>query len=331
MEYPIIDELATRARDTGSEADFVALLEALRPYIRGLSRQWDWDILRDRDREDLEQEYAMVAHDILQKWDPSRLPYKHYFCMACDRLSLTIMKSNSNKKSSPLNSSISMDNRVFPGEEDGHEVPAPEQGPSRPELDDMAMLADRLFAMLLTDIEARAMRDWAGGHTITDTAATLGIKYKVVDNALDRARKKLAVVAEKMRSDVAPELALEEYLRDMGGHGLEGMGYVALRLRGGTHPTHPYARISPADAHWVAGFPWHVICTRGGDLPYTRRAGGASGTSLLSRMVARSMGLVPPDDRRSLVGHLNGDRMDCRRENLYLRKRMRPGRRKGQI
>lgn len=79
-------------------------------------------------------------------------------------------------------------------------------------------------------------------------------------------------------------------------------GVFAVHMRLGV------ALISELDVEAVREYVWHI---RSKKEPYARtRTGGISRMSL-HRLVANRMGLATGD----IIDHVNGDRLDCRREN----------------
>lgn len=203
MDHELIDKLAMRARETGSDMDFEALYREMRPVLRGLSKRWLF--IRGVERADLEQEFSMIMIYTLPTWDPGRVPYERYFSMACHNRVITILRHSLNQKSHPLNSAVSIQN-LLPGG-DGHEIQAPGPCPGPSELMEIGELLDLFLGLALTRIELRCMVLWSMGHGDTEISEMLGCPYKRVDNALSRARGKF----EKMRArKFDPGLPMDE-------------------------------------------------------------------------------------------------------------------------
>lgn len=79
--------------------------------------------------------------------------------------------------------------------------------------------------------------------------------------------------------------------------------------------TQGYAAIvDPIDFNNLYKFKWHVFRSR--NLLYAARTLNKK-NSFLHHEIAKSMGLEASDDQ--VIGFINGDGLDCRRDNLYLR------------
>lgn len=74
------------------------------------------------------------------------------------------------------------------------------------------------------------------------------------------------------------------------------------------------AIVDPVDFNNLSQFKWHIFKSR--NLLYAARTLDKK-NSFLHHEIAKSMGLEASDDQ--VIGFINGDGLDCRRDNLYLR------------
>lgn len=85
-----------------------------------------------------------------------------------------------------------------------------------------------------------------------------------------------------------------------------------------------YAEVDEIDFAWAAQWRWSPKWSRGGSKVYMRRVGHegtrtarTQRTIWLHRVIViERMLLLPPTPAHTIVGHADGDEMNCRRSNL---------------
>jgi RNA polymerase sporulation-specific sigma factor len=192
-----IRELACRAAD-GDELAFARLRRALDPTLRLLvSRYWAPGMSRD----DVVQEGLLGLWAAVQGYNGA-LPFVPFAKLCMERKIQTLVLHARRRKFQVLNESVSLTAPV-PGQDENatlaHVLPGPVRNDPAHEVVDRAAV-DHVCAVLgrvrLTELERRVL----GAHMLNERtgfyerlAAELGVNTKTVDNALVRARRKVAL------------------------------------------------------------------------------------------------------------------------------------------
>jgi len=191
------EELVDRARG-GDEAATTQLLLRYRAFARARARNY---FLVGGDQDDLAQEAMIGLFKAIRDFSPgSGTPFRAFAELCITRQVLSAIRGATRHKHVPLNTSISLD---LPADA-GPVVPAVPPGPAAVAADPLAadplavvVAADelrRLRARLdasLSGLEAQVVDLYAEGRTYEEIADRLGRHVKAVDNALQRAKRKL--------------------------------------------------------------------------------------------------------------------------------------------
>jgi len=187
------EELVDRARG-GDEAATTQLLLRYRAFARSRVRNY---FLVGGDHDDLVQEAMIGLIKAVRDFSPdSGTPFRAFADLCITRQVLSAIRGATRHKHVPLNTSISLD---VPADV-GSGVPALPPGPAAVAADPLAVVvaADdlrRLRARLdaaLSGLEVQVVGLYAEGRTYEEIADRLGRHVKAVDNALQRAKRKLA-------------------------------------------------------------------------------------------------------------------------------------------
>ncbi len=189
-------ELVARARCGSAEA-LRQLLDAYRPLARARARSY---FLAGADREDVVQEAMIGLLSAVRGFDPSREASFATFAELCiTRQILTAVKTAARQKHGPLNDYVPLSPAdPAPGRGDRGLVRALRRTPAQDPAE-LVLNRERLAALqshvdvALSDLELDVLRLHVEGRSHAEIADGLGRDPKAVDNALQRARRKLAV------------------------------------------------------------------------------------------------------------------------------------------
>jgi RNA polymerase sporulation-specific sigma factor len=187
------EELIARSR-RGCRRSVEHLLGRYRTLVEGKANAY---FMAGADREDVVQEGMIGLFKAIRDFSSEHLCAFRSFAELCvTRQIITAVKSATRQKHLPLNSYVSTDLPVDDGEEDrtlgetltepGHTDPVRAVAIAELQREVRRRIGDEL-----SPLEARALLLYVEGQSYQDIARTLGLGVKQVDNALQRAKKKL--------------------------------------------------------------------------------------------------------------------------------------------
>jgi RNA polymerase sporulation-specific sigma factor len=190
---PLWEQRLIRAAKRGDRVAEAQLLDLYEPMVRRIAGSL---YLPGGEREDLAQEARVGILGAIRAWDPSRsVPFRCFAWLCALREANTAVSAARAAKHQPLNHARSLHRPL--GEEG---VPLEETlvATGRPDDDPVAKTLgrERLRGILdctraLTELERGALALSANDHTHRDSARVLGVGERAVNNALQRARRKL--------------------------------------------------------------------------------------------------------------------------------------------
>ncbi len=149
------------------------------------------------DREDVFQEGMIGLFKAIRDFSTHRFGgFRKFAALCVTRQIISAVKCASRQKHSALNGYVSVDAPPAEGDEEGalYEVLAAEADTSPDELVVGRELQRRVHTEMsraLSDLEREVLRQYLRGYSYRDIARSLGTNVKQVDNALQRAKKKL--------------------------------------------------------------------------------------------------------------------------------------------
>jgi len=193
------EELVARSR-RGCRRSVEHLLGRYRTLVEGKASAY---FLAGADREDVVQEGMIGLFKAIRDFSSEHLCAFRSFAELCvTRQIITAVKTASRQKHLPLNSYVSTDVPVDDAEEDrtlgevlsepGHLDPA-----TAVVIAELQREVRRRIGSDLSLLEARALLLYVEGQSYQDIARSMGLGVKQVDNALQRAKKKLGRYARE--------------------------------------------------------------------------------------------------------------------------------------
>jgi len=185
---PIWEQRLIWAAKRGDRAAEARLLDHYEPMVGHLTRTLH---LAGGDREDLAQEARLGVLGAIRAWDPDRrVPFKSFAWLCAIREARMAVNASRAGKHQPLNAARTLHRT----DDEGHALEAT----GRPDEDPVAKTLgrERLQGILeratrLTELERRALALSATDHSHRQCARKLGVGERAVNNALQRARRKL--------------------------------------------------------------------------------------------------------------------------------------------
>ncbi|MCY0885439.1 MAG: RNA polymerase sporulation sigma factor SigH [Firmicutes bacterium] len=192
------EELVDRARN-GDSGAWEVLLARYQPLVRARARHY---YLPGAEHEDLIQEGRIGLYKAIRDFNPGRSPAFRTFADLCvTRQILAAVKQAARLKHVPLNSSVSLDTPLTPAGEGAVRTLLDVLGGSNglagsDPLDQMVEEEEleaiaTLLAGRLTDLEWRVLMDHISGISRPEIARRIHGSPKMVDNALQRVKRKL--------------------------------------------------------------------------------------------------------------------------------------------
>ena len=188
------DEQLIELLRRGDENAERILYERYKPLVRARARAY---FLVGADHEDLAQEGMIGLYKAVCEYDGSRAASFRSFAELCvTRQILTAIKSATRKKHTPLNEAVSLSQPVFEQDNErtlmdllaGVRVSDPEELLIGKE---SYAAARRYVKERLSALEKQAFSLYLQGYSYPDIAQALARPLKSVDNAIQRAKKKL--------------------------------------------------------------------------------------------------------------------------------------------
>ncbi len=153
------------------------------------------------DKEDVIQEGMVGLYKAIRDFNPEKEVSFVAFAELCiNRQIISAIKAASRQKHSPLNSSVSMDNRVS-GDDDYTYLDFIQSSDINPE--DLVIGKESRKAMeraiidALSNMEQRVLALYLKGKSYTEIAVIMEKEEKSIDNALQRIKKKVEKIAYK--------------------------------------------------------------------------------------------------------------------------------------
>lgn len=182
-----------RAAKRGDPAAEARLLNLYEPMVRRITAMM---YLPGGEREDLAQEARLGILGAIRAWDPCRrVPFRSFAWLCATREARMAVNAARAAKHQPLTRARSLQ---APAGEDGPPLEETLAAPGRVDDDPVAktLSRERLQSILdrsrtLTELERRALALSASDHTHRTSARALGVGERAVNNALQRARRKL--------------------------------------------------------------------------------------------------------------------------------------------
>lgn len=199
------DQLVNAARSGAEEAEN-ELLERYKSVVRQKAASY---YMAGADSEDLIQEGMIGVFKAMLNYDGTKgASFATFANMCIKRQLISAVKSASCKKHRPLNNSVSLSNPLSEeGEGNGTLVEMIESDSSTdPErrmlfIEEMKLIEDDGQA-LFTDLEKAAWNMYLDGCSYNEIAEKLDRTRKAVDNAIRRAKNKLANLLETQENDM---------------------------------------------------------------------------------------------------------------------------------
>ncbi|SFV04802.1 sigma-70 family RNA polymerase sigma factor [Alicyclobacillus macrosporangiidus] len=202
------DEALISAYRGGNEQALAVLFERYRPFIQWKSRMY---YISGGDREDLEQEARIGLFEAIESYRPGGPPFGPFARMCITRQILQAVKVANSRKHRLLNNAISLDAPVHGEYEEDRSLAEILADPCTPTPEDIAMAREHLHGIRdacdtrtlplvrrnrhdthLTPLERDVLFLFAVGYSYHEMSQRLRKSSKAVDNALQRAKKKLA-------------------------------------------------------------------------------------------------------------------------------------------
>jgi RNA polymerase sporulation-specific sigma factor len=182
-----------RAASRGDGAAEARLLDLYEPMVRCIARTL---YMPGGEREDLAQEARLGIFDAIRAWDPDRrVPFKSFAWLCAMRQARMAANAARAAKHQPLNDARTL-HRI--AGEDGHALEDTLEATGRPDADPVAKMLgrERLRGILqraptLTELERGSLALSVSDHSYRECAARLGVGERAINNALQRARRKL--------------------------------------------------------------------------------------------------------------------------------------------
>jgi RNA polymerase sporulation-specific sigma factor len=190
---PLWEQRLIRAAKRGDRFAEARLLELYEPMVRRIAGSL---YLPGGEREDLAQEARVGILGAISAWDPSRsVPFRCFAWLCALREANTAVSAARAAKHQPLNHARSLHR---PLGDEGAPLEETLVATGRADDDPVAktLARERLRSILdgtraLTELERRALALSANDCTHRDSARVLGVGERAVNNALQRARRKL--------------------------------------------------------------------------------------------------------------------------------------------
>ena len=192
------EQLIVMARE-GSETAQEILIEKYKGLVSALAKSY---FIVGADKDDVVQEGMIGLFKAIQKFDPEREASFKTFADTCITSQiLSAIKTANRKKHQPLNESISIDKETEEDEEitiaDSLKAP----GDADPEalliFNEASGILTEGKSDILSDFEKKVLLEKFEGFNLNEIALHLDKTPKQIDNAIQRAKKKIIAYLEK--------------------------------------------------------------------------------------------------------------------------------------
>ena len=190
---PLWEKRLIRAAKRGDRVAQARLLELYEPMVRRIGASL---AMPGGDRDDLAQHARLGLLDAVAAWDPARrVPFKSFARLCARREAFVALNAARAAKHGPLNGALNLDASVGrdgrPLEETLSATDRPDEDPVAKALGRERLAGIRGRVASLTELEHRALALSANDHAHRDGSELLGVGERAVNNALQRARRKL--------------------------------------------------------------------------------------------------------------------------------------------
>jgi RNA polymerase sporulation-specific sigma factor len=188
----IAERRLIRAAKRGDRSAQAELLRRYEPLVRHIARAL---YLPGGETDDLAQCARLGIVDAMRAWDPKRgVPFRSFAWLCATREARMAVNSARAGKHQPLNSARPLHATDHDGlalEDTVEDTSRPDENPVAKAIarEQLQCIVDR--ASTLTTLERRALAMSANDCGHREIASTLGIRQRAVNNALQRARRKL--------------------------------------------------------------------------------------------------------------------------------------------
>lgn len=198
-----IREYVQRAKD-GDDQAYEFLLKLVEPDIKKIHTQYRWWV-RGYDEEDIKSECSIMLIKAINKFDfRVNTTFKYFAFVFFRRRVISLMEKSRSQKHRMLNDASSIDNLLY--DEDGNECDKHEKirsmndGSIAKDIEDRqyAQFIKRVFFDHLTKMEKEVFELFLENMSYDEISEILKIKNKSVDNAIQRAKKKVDKVKEEL-------------------------------------------------------------------------------------------------------------------------------------
>lgn len=192
-EYSKLTDEELCLRTSGGDNDAMEFL--LKKYKNLVKSRAHSYFLVGADKEDIAQEGMIGLYKAIRDFNPDKQTSFLGFAEVCiSRQMLSAIRTATRQKHIPLNSYISINKPLF---EDGEQtlmdvMVSDSIGPEEATVtgESASRLRSRLYEQL-TEFEAACLDSYLEGYTYEQIAEKLSVRFKSVDNALQRVRRKL--------------------------------------------------------------------------------------------------------------------------------------------
>lgn len=154
------------------------------------------------DKEDVIQEGMVGLYKAIRDYNPEKEASFISFAELCiNRQIISAIKAASRQKHIPLNTSISMDRPITNDDEDYTYLDFLSKAGGNPEDEvigrENLKILEREILKTLSKMEQEVLAYYLRGRTYTQIATLMNKEEKSIDNALQRIKKKVAVIVQK--------------------------------------------------------------------------------------------------------------------------------------
>ena len=184
------DEELIRLAQSGDATATETLLQRYKNAVKSVARSF---FLEGGETEDHIQEGMCGLYTAIQNFRPGKMSFKNFAFLCIYRRIVSAVKSATRQKHDPLNKSVSLTERteeLILSELDPEEVLIGNE--SRRELLES-------MKTYLSEGEMECIRLYIEGHSLSEIASRTGRSEKSADNAVQRAKKKIAKKLEEER------------------------------------------------------------------------------------------------------------------------------------
>ena len=175
------DEALAALAQAGDQKAVAALIDRYRPLVAAIASRYFGASL---EADDLVQEGLIGLLSAVYSFSPDKNASFKTYCSVCVVNAIrTAVKADAGKKHSPLNSSVPLEDAELTDDLSPEQIVLS---------DERAVFINRFICTRLSPLEQAVLKQHLNGADYHTAASALGITEKAVDNALQRARGKLA-------------------------------------------------------------------------------------------------------------------------------------------